>query len=113
MARVLQEEGCTESATESDIERCIAIWTRQKLSQSSLNRNYDNTISWLVALIKEAFKRVEILDNKIKVIDNNDIGAMKREIYQYYHKLDEFMKMEAACGFDCLRVKKGWTLRKF
>ena len=23
------------------------------------------------------------------------------------------MKMEAACGFDCLRVKKGWTLRKF
>jgi hypothetical protein len=23
------------------------------------------------------------------------------------------MKMEAACGFDCLRVKKGWTVRKF
>ena len=23
------------------------------------------------------------------------------------------MKMETACGFDCWRVKKGWTLRKF
>ena len=53
------------------------------------------------------------MDNKIKVIKNNDIAAMKREIYQHYQELDEFMKMEAACGFDCLRVKKGWTLRKF
>ena len=107
------EEGYTESATESDIERCIAIWTKRKLAQSSLNRNYDNTISWLVAQIREASKGVEILDNKIKVIENNDIAAMKREIYQHYQELDEFMKMEAACGFDCLRVKKGWTLRKF
>ena len=63
--------------------------------------------------IREASKEVEILDNKIKVIENNDIGAMKREIYQHYQELDEFMKMEAACGFDCLRVKKSWTLRKF
>jgi hypothetical protein len=113
LARILMEEGYTESATESDIERCIAIWTKRKLAQSSLNRNYDNTISWLVAQIREASKEVEILDNKIKVIENNDIAAMKREIYQHYQELDEFMKMEAACGFDCLRVKKGWTLRKF
>ena len=66
-----------------------------------------------MAQIREASKEVEILDNKIKVIENNDIGAMKREIYQHYQELDEFMKMEAACGFDCLRVKKSWTLRKF
>ena len=52
------------------------------------------------------------MDNKIKVIDNNAIAAMKREIYQHYQELDEFMKMEAACGFDFLRVKIGWTLRK-
>ena len=60
-----------------------------------------------MAQIREASKEVEILDNKIKVIENNDIGAMKREIYQHYQELDEFMKM------DCLRVKKSWTLRKF
>ena len=60
-----------------------------------------------MAQIREATKGVEILDNTIKVIENNDIGAMKREIYQYYQELDEFMKMEAGCGFDGLRVKKG------
>ena len=84
LARVLQDEGDTESASESDIERCIGIWTKKKLGQSSLNRNYDNTLSWLVAQIREASKGVEILDNKIKVIENNDIGAMKKEIYQHY-----------------------------
>jgi hypothetical protein len=66
-----------------------------------------------VAQIREASKGMEIMDNKIKVIENNYVAAMKREIYQHYQELDEFMKMEAACGFDCLRVKKSWTLRKF
>ena len=51
LARVLQVEGYTESATECDIERCIGIWTKRKLDQSSLNRNYDITLCWLVAQI--------------------------------------------------------------
>jgi hypothetical protein len=39
-----------------------------------------------VAQIREAFKGVEILDNKIKVIDDNDIAAMKREIFYHYQE---------------------------
>jgi hypothetical protein len=67
-----------------------------------------------VAQIREASKGAEFLENKIKVIDNNDIAAMKREIYQHCQLLNEFMKMKTVCGLVCrLRVKKGWTLKNF
>ena len=46
--------------TESEIEMCLNSWIKPKLTYSTLNRNYANTISWLIAQIRSACKGVEI-----------------------------------------------------
>ena len=92
--------------TESDIEMCLQSWIKSKLAYSTLNRNYANTISWLIAQIRSACKGVEILENNIKAIQNGDITELKSVVYLHYQELDEFMKMVYVLGFDSIEVKK-------
>ena len=51
--------------TELEIEVCLNSWIKSKLAYSTLNRNYANTITWLVAQIRSACKGVEILEHNI------------------------------------------------
>ena len=115
LAKPLQEHGLTEKGyvTESEIETCLNSWIKSKLAYSTLNRNYSNTIAWLIAQIRSASKGVEILENNIKAIQNGDIAEMKSVVYLHYQELDEFMKMVYVRGLDSIEVKKDWTLRRF
>ena len=115
LAKLLQEHGLTEKGyvTESEIETCLNSWIKSKLAYSTLNRNYSNTIAWLIAQIRSASKGVEILENNIKAIQNGDIAEMKSVVYLHYQELDEFMKMVYVRGLDSIEVKKDWTLRRF
>ena len=69
------------------------LWIKSKLGYSTLNKNYANTISWLIAQFRSAYKGVEILENNIKAIQSGDIAELKSVVYLYYQELDEFMKM--------------------
>ena len=108
LAKLLQEHGLTEKGyvTESEIETCLNSWIKSKLAYSTLNRNYSNTIAWLIAQIRSASKGVEILENNIKAIQNGDIAEMKSVVYLHYQELDEFMKMVYVRGLDSIEVKK-------
>ena len=92
LAKLLQDDGVTEKGyvTESEIEMCLQSWIKSKLAYSTLNRNYANTISWLIAQIRSACKEVEILENNIKAIQNGDITELKSVVYLHYQDLDEF-----------------------
>jgi hypothetical protein len=99
--------------TESEIKMCLKSWIKSKLAYSTLNRNYADTILWLIAQIRSACKKVEILENNIKAIQNRDIAELKSVVYLHYQELDEFMKMVYVRGLDSIEVKKDWTLRRF
>ena len=111
LAKLLQEHGLTEKGyvTESEIETCLNSWIKSKLAYSTLNRNYSNTIAWLIAQIRSASKGVEFLENNIKAIQNGDIAEMKSVVYLHYQELDEFMKMVYVRGLDSNEVKKDRT----
>jgi hypothetical protein len=47
-------------------QHCLMIMS--KLAYSTLNRNYLNTISWIIAQIRSACKGEEILENNIEEI---------------------------------------------
>ena len=115
LAKLLQEHGLTEKGyvTESEIETCLNSWIKSKLVYSTLNRNYSDTIAWLIAQIRSASKGVEFLENNIKAIQNGDIAEMKSVVYLHYQELDEFMKMVYVRGLDSIEVKKDRTLRRF
>ena len=108
LAKLLQDNGFTEKGyvTESEMEKCLQSWIKAKLACSTLNRNYANTISWLIAQIRSACKGVEILENNIKAIQNGDITELKSVVYLHYQELDEFMKMVYVRGLDSIEVKK-------
>ena len=95
LAELLQEIGFTEKGyvAESEIKLCLNSWIKSKLAYSTLNRNYANTVFWLIAQIRSACKEVEILKNNIKAIQSGDIAKLKSVVYLHYQKLDEFMKM--------------------
>ena len=114
LAKLLQDNGFTEKGyvTETEMEICLQSWIKAKLAYSTLNRNYANTISWLIAQIRSACKGVEILENNIKAIQNGDITELKSVVYLHYQELDEFMKMVYVRGLDSIEVKKDWTLRR-
>ena len=95
-SQITSENKFTEKGyvAESEIELCLNSWIMSKLAYSTLNRNYSNTISWIIAQIRSACKGVEILGNNIKAIQNGDIAELKSVVYLHYQELDEFMKMD-------------------
>jgi hypothetical protein len=115
LAKLIHENGFTEKGyvTESKIELCLNSWIKSKLAYSTLNRNYANTISWLIAQIRSACKGEEILENNINAIQTGDIAELKPVVYLHYQELDEFMKMAYVRGLDSIEVKQDWTLRRF
>jgi hypothetical protein len=114
-AKLLQDYGLTEKGyvTESEIEMCLKSWTKSKIAYSTLNKNYANTISWIIAQIRSVCKEVKILENNIKAIQNGDITELKSVVYLHYQELDKFMKMAYVRGLDSIDVKKNGTLRRF
>jgi hypothetical protein len=107
LAKLLQEYGYLEKGyvTETEIEMCLAY--------SCLNKNYANTIAWLIAQISSVCKGVEILENNTKAIQNGDIEQIKSVLYLHYQELEKFMKMVYVRDIDSIEVKKDWTLRRF
>jgi hypothetical protein len=95
------------------VKACLIYWINSELAYSTLNRNYANTIAWLIAQIRSASKGIKILENNIKAIQNGDIVEMNCVIYLYYQELDELMKLEYVRGLDSNEVKKVWILRRF
>jgi hypothetical protein len=78
LGKLLQENRFTEKGCvrESKIELCLNSWIMSKLAYSTLNRNYLNTISWIIAQIRSACKGVKILENNIMAIQNGDIAEL-------------------------------------